>query len=92
MNHLQSLLFFRQSSVIKLTGVLYLTDIFEENVVKGITSSETSILFQRPNLWTMNYWTDDDSEYLAIMENNSNVCLERRGYNTEEPISTFALV
>lgn len=76
-------------AVIDSTGVLSLIDISEDNVVKGSTSPETSHLFQRRDVWTMK-WASDDPELLAIMEKTRMYVI--RGLNPEEPISTSAYI
>jgi len=75
-------------AVIDSTGVLTLLDISEDNV-KGSTDSEASNSFQRRDVWTMK-WASDDPELLAIMEKTRMYVI--RGFNPEEPISTSAYI
>lgn len=75
-------------AVIDSTGVLTLIDITSENV-KGSNSPEASNSFQRRDVWTMK-WASDDPELLAIMEKTRMYVI--RGFNPEEPISTSAYI
>lgn len=61
----------------------------EDNVVKETSSSEVSNSFQRRDVWTMK-WASDDPELLAIMEKTRMYVI--RGFNPEEPISTSAYI
>lgn len=76
-------------AVIDSTGVLSLIEMAEDNLVKGSSSLETSHSFQRRDVWTMK-WASDDPELLAIMEKTRMYVI--RGFNPEEPISTSAYI
>lgn len=78
----------RRLAVIDSTGVLTLIEISEDNVIKGPTSPEANS-FQRRDVWTMK-WASDDPELLAIMEKTRMYVI--RGFNPEEPISTSAYI
>lgn len=78
----------RRLAVIDSTGVLTLVEISEDNV-KDSTNSEASNSFQRRDVWTMK-WASDDPELLAIMEKTRMYVI--RGFNPEEPISTSAYI
>lgn len=80
---------FRRLAVIDSTGVLSLIEIFDDNVVKESAISEASRAFQRRDVWTMK-WASDDPELLAIMEKTRMYVI--RGFNPEEPISTSAYI
>lgn len=80
---------FRRLAIIDSTGVLNLIEISDDNVVKGSSSPETSNSFQRRDVWTMK-WASDDPELLAIMEKTRMYVI--RGFNPEEPISTSAYI
>lgn len=77
----------RRLAVIDSTGVLTLVEISEDNV--GSTNTEASNSFQRRDVWTMK-WASDDPELLAIMEKTRMYVI--RGFNPEEPISTSAYI
>lgn len=79
----------RRLAVIDSTGVLTLLEISEDNIVKESTNSEASNSFQRRDVWTMK-WASDDPELLAIMEKTRMYVI--RGFNLEEPISTSAYI
>jgi len=75
-------------AVIDSTGVLTLIEISEDNVIKRTVNPEAN-LFQRRDVWTMK-WASDDPELLAIMEKSRMYII--RGFNPEEPISTSAYI
>lgn len=79
----------RRLAVIDSTGVLTLINNTEDNVVKSSNSPEASNSFQRRDVWTMK-WASDDPELLAIMEKTRMYVI--RGFNPEEPISTSAYI
>lgn len=83
------LFIFRRLAIIDSTGVLTLVDISEDNIIKESSSSEASNSFQRRDVWTMK-WASDDPELLAIMEKTRMYVI--RGFNPEEPISTSAYI
>jgi len=60
-----------------------------ENTVKESAISEASHAFQRRDVWTIK-WASDDPELLAIMEKTRMYVI--RGFNPEEPISTSAYI
>lgn len=80
---------FRRLAVIDSTGVLSLVEMSEDNAVKESAISEASHAFQRRDVWTMK-WASDDPELLAIMEKTRMYVI--RGFNPEEPISTSAYI
>lgn len=80
---------FRRLAVIDSTGVLSLIEISEDSIVKESAISEASRAFQRRDVWTMK-WASDDPELLAIMEKTRMYII--RGFNPEEPISTSAYI
>lgn len=79
----------RRLAVIDSTGVLTLIDNAGDNVVKSSNSPEALNSFQRRDVWTMK-WASDDPELLAIMEKTRMYVI--RGFNPEEPISTSAYI
>ncbi|XP_025414871.1 WD repeat-containing protein 35 isoform X2 [Sipha flava] len=79
----------KRLAVIDSTGILTLLDISEDNLVSGSTSSEVPNSFQRRDVWTMK-WASDDPELLAIMEKTRMYVI--RGFHPEEPISTSAYI
>lgn len=81
--------FFRRLAVIDSTGVLTLIEISENHLAKGQNSPETLHSFQRRDVWTMK-WASDDPELIAIMEKTRMYVI--RGFNPEEPISTSAYI
>lgn len=80
---------FRRLAVIDSTGVLSLIEISEDNVVKESAITEPAHAFQRRDVWTMK-WASDNPELLAIMEKTRMYII--RGFNPEEPISTSAYI
>ncbi|VVC39444.1 WD40-repeat-containing domain,WD repeat protein 35,WD40/YVTN repeat-like-containing [Cinara cedri] len=79
----------KRLAVIDSTGVLTLIDNTGDNAVKDSYSPEASNSFQRRDVWTMK-WASDDPELLAIMEKTRMYVI--RGFNPEEPISTSAYI
>lgn len=83
------LFLFRRLAIIDSTGVLTLVEMSEDNTLKESTNEESSHTFQRRDVWTMK-WASDDPELLAIMEKTRMYVI--RGFNPEEPISTSAYI
>lgn len=80
---------FRRLAVIDSTGLLTLIEISEDNAISGSTSPEVPNSFQRRDVWSMK-WASDDPELLAIMEKTRMYII--RGFHPEEPISTSAYI
>lgn len=76
-------------AVIDSTGLLTLLEMSEDNIIGRSPSPESSHSFQRRDVWTLK-WASDDPELLAIMEKTRMYVI--RGYNPEEPISTSAYI
>ncbi|XP_050432012.1 WD repeat-containing protein 35 [Adelges cooleyi] len=76
----------KRLAIIDSTGVLSIISINEKS---ELTNTEAPSDFQRRDVWTMK-WASDDPELLAIMEKTRMYVI--RGLNPEEPISTSAYI
>ncbi|XP_050539955.1 WD repeat-containing protein 35 isoform X2 [Daktulosphaira vitifoliae] len=76
----------KRLAIIDSIGVLSLIELSIDSILSG---PEPSPLFQRRDVWTMK-WASDDPELLAIMEKTRMYVI--RGLNPEEPISTSAYI